>query len=193
MHLGLVQLPPAADTLIKISDSYIDNQSLELRAFIRLQNQKLRAMVGLTMEKQILRKVEEKEKELERAKTVRRELQEKMKQKSEENQMYLRQSLVQLLLYNNNDGNNNKHNHAIEGFGETNGEDDIDDAQSPIQQLIKNCKGCGGGDVSVLVLPCRHLCLCKHCEFRFNCCPVCNSVKNAALNVFFIPDCIVSK
>ncbi|KAH7564811.1 hypothetical protein JRO89_XS09G0032100 [Xanthoceras sorbifolium] len=80
-------LPPAADTLIKISDSYIDNQSLELRAFIRLQNQKLRAMVGLTMEKQILRKVEEKEKELERAKTVRRELQEKMKQKSEENQM----------------------------------------------------------------------------------------------------------
>ncbi|KAL5825724.1 hypothetical protein ACOSQ3_021787 [Xanthoceras sorbifolium] len=64
-------------------DSYIDNQSLELRAFIRLQNQKLRAMVGLIMEKQILRKVEEKERELERAKRVRRELEEKMKQKSE--------------------------------------------------------------------------------------------------------------
>ncbi|KAL5732329.1 hypothetical protein ACOSQ2_032021 [Xanthoceras sorbifolium] len=178
-------------------DSYIDNQSLELRAFIRLQNQKLRAMVGLIVEKQILRKVEEKERELERAKRVRRELEEKVKQKSEENQMWfnvakqseatvfsLRQSLVQLLLYNNNDGNNN-HNHAIEGFGETNGVDDIDDAQSPIQQLIKNCKGCGGGDASVLLLPCRHLCLCKHCEFRFNCCPVCNSVKNAALNVFY--------
>lgn len=154
------------------------------------QNQKLGTMVALVMEEGILKKLEEKERELERAKRVKRELEAKVKEKSEENQMWfnvakqseatvfsLRQSLVQLLLYNND-------NHAIEGCGETNGLED-DDAQSPTQQLIKTCKGCGGDDVSVLLLPCRHLCLCKHCEFRLNCCPVCNSVKNAALNVFY--------
>ncbi|KAK4836518.1 hypothetical protein QYF36_024218 [Acer negundo] len=171
-------------------NSYLDGQNLELKAFIQLQNEKLRAMVGLIMEERIMRKVEEKERELERAKRVKRELEEKVKQKSEENQMWfnvakqseasvfsLRQSLVQVLLYNNND-------HEIEGFGETNGEDD--EAESLRQQvMMKTCKGCGGGDVSVLVLPCRHLCLCKHCEFRLNCCPVCNSVKNAALNVLY--------
>ncbi|KAK3228954.1 hypothetical protein Dsin_000835 [Dipteronia sinensis] len=179
-------------------NSYLDGQNLELKAFIRLQNEKLRAMVRLIMEERIMRKVEEKERELERAKRVKRELEEQVKQKSEENQMWfnvakqseasvfsLRQSLVQLMFYNNGDNNNNNnHDQEIEGFGETNGEDD--EAQSRRrQEMMKSCKGCGGGDVSVLVLPCRHLCLCKHCEFRLNCCPVCNSVKNAALSVLY--------
>ncbi|KAK2634704.1 hypothetical protein Ddye_029501 [Dipteronia dyeriana] len=170
-------------------NSYLDGQNLELKAFIRLQNEKLRAMVGLIMEERIMRKVEAKERELEIAKRVKRDLEEKVKEKSEENQMWfnvakqseasvfsLRQSLVKLLLYNNI----NSHDHVIEGFGETNGEDD-----EARQVMMKSCKGCGGGDVSVLVLPCRHLCLCKHCDFRFNCCPVCNSVKHAALNVLY--------
>lgn len=156
----------------------------------------------------MLRKLEETERELEKAKTVNADLEEKIKQMSQENQMWfnmaknneatvfsLRQSLVQLLLYNNHDRSANI-NPAIEGFGET--EDGDDDAESPLIKLAESkeyweeknkkefkkiCKGCGGGEVTVLVLPCRHLCLCKECELRLHCCPVCNSVKNASLEV----------
>ncbi|CAN8269406.1 unnamed protein product [Cochlearia groenlandica] len=45
------------------------------------------------------------------------------------------------------------------------------------------CRGCGKGEASVLLLPCRHVCLCSKCESLFNTCPICKSPKNATLNV----------
>ncbi|XP_044462585.1 probable BOI-related E3 ubiquitin-protein ligase 2 [Mangifera indica] len=201
--------------------SYFCDQNLQLDAFIQLQNQKLqeaveesrkiqfRSLVRI-MEQEVQRKLEVTETELQKAKRVNADLEEKIKQMSEENQMWfnmaknneatvfsLRQSLAQLLLYNNHDKPANINN-TIEGFGETADEDD--DAASPLIQPAKSkeyweeknkktiksfCKGCGGGRVSILVLPCRHLCLCKDCELRLHCCPICNSFKNASLEVFF--------
>jgi E3 ubiquitin-protein ligase BOI and related proteins len=48
----------------------------------------------------------------------------------------------------------------------------------------RHCCVCGEREGSVLLLPCRHLCLCKECEPTTSTCPVCCSVKNAALEVF---------
>nr|GEW88422.1 hypothetical protein [Tanacetum cinerariifolium] len=45
------------------------------------------------------------------------------------------------------------------------------------------CRNCGKVESCVLLLPCRHLCVCSTCESSINFCPVCKSFKNATLHV----------
>uniref|UniRef100_A0A0A9GFL8 RING-type domain-containing protein n=1 Tax=Arundo donax TaxID=35708 RepID=A0A0A9GFL8_ARUDO len=47
----------------------------------------------------------------------------------------------------------------------------------------RSCKACGGGEARVLLLPCRHLCLCRACEAAVDTCPVCAAAKNGSLHV----------
>ncbi|CAN6241905.1 unnamed protein product [Urochloa humidicola] len=48
------------------------------------------------------------------------------------------------------------------------------------------CRSCGsGGEACVLLLPCRHLCLCRECEPSVDACPVCAVAKNGSLHVLF--------
>ncbi|CAK9863547.1 unnamed protein product [Sphagnum jensenii] len=48
----------------------------------------------------------------------------------------------------------------------------------------RTCRVCRCNDVSILLLPCRHLCLCKECEARLDACPLCRSLKNASVQVY---------
>ncbi|KAK7251835.1 hypothetical protein RIF29_35393 [Crotalaria pallida] len=46
------------------------------------------------------------------------------------------------------------------------------------------CKGCGKRVASVVVLPCRHLCMCAECDAHFRACPVCLTLKNSTVEVY---------
>ncbi|XP_023511736.1 probable BOI-related E3 ubiquitin-protein ligase 3 [Cucurbita pepo subsp. pepo] len=45
------------------------------------------------------------------------------------------------------------------------------------------CRNCGKEESSVLLLPCRHLCLCTVCGSSVHTCPICKSSKNGSVHV----------
>ncbi|GMJ09991.1 BOI-related gene 3 [Hibiscus trionum] len=45
------------------------------------------------------------------------------------------------------------------------------------------CRNCGTEESSVLLLPCRHLCLCTACGSAVHICPVCKSTKTGSVHV----------
>ncbi|KAK8683714.1 hypothetical protein V6N13_039765 [Hibiscus sabdariffa] len=48
------------------------------------------------------------------------------------------------------------------------------------------CKHCNSRSSCVLFLPCRHLCSCMSCEAFLDSCPVCKSVKEASMKIFWV-------
>lgn len=47
----------------------------------------------------------------------------------------------------------------------------------------RRCKNCWKEESCVLLLPCRHLCLCTACASSLHICPICNSTNNASVRV----------
>ncbi|KAJ1430751.1 Zinc finger, RING-type [Sesbania bispinosa] len=45
------------------------------------------------------------------------------------------------------------------------------------------CRNCGKDESCVLILPCRHLCLCTVCGSSLHTCPICKSFKTASVHV----------
>ncbi|PSS31436.1 BOI-related E3 ubiquitin-protein ligase [Actinidia chinensis var. chinensis] len=49
---------------------------------------------------------------------------------------------------------------------------------------LMTCKVCKVNEVCMLLLPCKHLCLCKECESKLSLCPLCQSAKFMGLEVY---------
>nr|GMD91428.1 probable BOI-related E3 ubiquitin-protein ligase 2 [Ipomoea batatas] len=49
---------------------------------------------------------------------------------------------------------------------------------------LMTCKFCRVNEVCMLLLPCRHLCLCKECESKLRLCPLCQSSKYLGMEVY---------
>ncbi|KAH7663970.1 E3 ubiquitin-protein ligase BOI-like protein [Dioscorea alata] len=187
-------------------DTLIHFQNERLRLYVEeLQRRHYRAVL-IAVEQEVARRLKEKETELEDVKNKNLELEQKLRQLASENQVWfnvaknneavvsgLRLSLEQALLRNAGAGTGGP---AVEGFGESGGVafgNDDDDAQSCCGggggaaaggRWRGGCKVCGKREACVVVLPCRHLCLCDACESKVDTCPVCMSKLSSCLHVF---------
>ncbi|KAG6422101.1 hypothetical protein SASPL_118664 [Salvia splendens] len=54
---------------------------------------------------------------------------------------------------------------------------------SEMKELM-TCKVCRANEVCMLLLPCKHVCLCKDCESKLSVCPLCQSSKYIGMEVY---------
>ncbi|XP_003576000.1 probable BOI-related E3 ubiquitin-protein ligase 3 [Brachypodium distachyon] len=201
----------ALDTLA-FSELYYQQHDAEIEATVRAELERMRAGLEQARKRQCVslvrsasasaaRRLREKEAELDAARRRAAELGERLRQAAAESQAWrglarsneavaagLRATLDHLLL--------RAAPAPAEGFGESDFNSPAgaeDDAQSCCFAAPKEdagaacskwaCKSCSEGEASVLLLPCRHLCLCKACEPRLDACPVCLAAKNASVHI----------
>ncbi|KAH0850925.1 hypothetical protein HID58_095114, partial [Brassica napus] len=189
----------------------LHRQKDELDQFLKIQAAQMAKEVrdmkqAETDCKGVSKKLQEKDQEIDIMNKKNKELVERIKQVATEAQNWhyrakynesvvnaLKTSLQQAMSHNNNNNNNvvAGADHCKEGFGDS----EIDDAASSyidpnnsnnnMGSQRMRCKMCHGKEVSVLVVPCRHLSLCKECDVFTGFCPVCKSLKTSSVQVFF--------
>lgn len=195
----------------------LDRQKEEFDQYIKIQEENLvkgvkdikqRQMVSFltAIEKNVGKKLHEKDIEIENINRKNKELMEKIKQVAADAQSWhykakYNESLVNTLKTNLQQALSQGAEQMKEGFGES----DIDDTASylhptnflgvpsvpsvPVKKtLAKNgnmiCRVCNMKEVSFLLMPCRHLCLCNDCEGMVFSCPVCQLTKTAGVQVY---------
>ncbi|RWR89728.1 zinc finger protein [Cinnamomum micranthum f. kanehirae] len=66
----------------------------------------------------------------------------------------------------------------------------VDDAESAhidpgrVVSVVPPCLVCRKRSVSVVLIPCRHLCVCSGCDTVIGSCPVCHSVRSTSVEVY---------
>lgn len=145
----------------------------------------------MAMEKQTLLILKQKQDEMDKLILRNAELEHQLNQINAEKQVWFNmaknneaialslQSNLEQVLQNNN---NNNENSVIEGCGDS---DEVNSACYDEKRIsdCRVCKVCRSKEVSVLLLPCRHLCVCEGCERRVVMCPMCHEKKDSSVPV----------
>ncbi|GMI87770.1 hypothetical protein like AT1G10650 [Hibiscus trionum] len=188
-------------------DQYIKMQQEHLTKGIRDLTKRHTASFLAAVEKGVDKKLREKDVELETVNRKNRELFERIKQVTMEAQSWhyrakYNESVVNALQTNLEQvvsQSQGAEQLGKEGFGDS----EVDDAASyvdpnnflsiPVAGGAKCvsgnhrgmiCRACKGKEVSILLMPCRHLCLCKECDVLIRVCPVCQVMKTAGVQVY---------
>lgn len=204
-QMGLL-LPPSI--LSEDLQSQIKSQRDEIDQFLRAQGEELRrtlaerrhrhyrALLGAA-EQSASRLLREKEAELERAARRNVELEERAANLKAEAHVWQSRaraqeaaaaSLQSKLQQAMQGGCGAAHDRRGEEGGCAVGEADdaesahIDPSRAEMQPPA--CRACGRRPVSVVMLPCRHLCVCLECESGTAACPICSTVRTASVEVY---------
>ncbi|ERN15486.1 BOI-related E3 ubiquitin-protein ligase 1 [Amborella trichopoda] len=187
----------------------LKQQRDEIDQFLRAQGEELRralaekrrkhcvALLG-AIEEGVARRVREKEAEMQEATRRHAELEEQATQLRIETERWqskaraqeavvatlqMRLHQAQALAQDHRGGGHV----AFEGCGDS----EVGDAESAFvdprggpSSGVGLCRGCGRGEARVVLLPCRHLCLCTGCGAAVVACPLCNVPRSHSLEVF---------
>ncbi|KAF8045027.1 hypothetical protein N665_5728s0002 [Sinapis alba] len=187
-------------------DQFIKFQGNQLAKGVRDIKQKHVTSFVTALEKDVSKKLQEKDQEIKNMNKRNRELVEKIKQVAVESQNWhyrakynesvvnaLKVNLQQVMMSHGNNTNAGgvlaDHHQVEEGFGDSEIDDEaasynyMNTPKMPSAEM--RCKSCNVKEVSVLLVPCRHLSLCKECDVFTGVCPVCQSLKTSSVQVFF--------
>ncbi|XP_027362631.1 E3 ubiquitin-protein ligase BOI-like [Abrus precatorius] len=178
----------------------IKHQLSEIDQFLLVQSQLLRTALAekrqrhysellAAAEESVARRLREKEAEVEKAKRWNAELEARAAQLSAEAQAW--QAKVKAQEATAASLKAQLHNAAEERGKMLSCDADrqAEDAESAyvdperLAMFGPRCRGCGDKMASVVVLPCRHLCICTQCDMHFRACPVCLTLTNSTLRV----------
>ncbi|KAK4751718.1 hypothetical protein SAY87_020516 [Trapa incisa] len=189
--------------------AHVRQQSEEIDQFLRVQGEQLRralaekwhrhyrALLG-SAEESLSRRLREKEAEMEKAMRRNAELQARAAQLGAETQLWqakarsheaavasLRGHIQQALM------GAAAHNRKVDSCGaaasEVHAAEDAESAYvDPDRPSLSepSCKGCRRRTATVLLLPCRHLSVCRECERVAHVCPLCSCVRSSSIEVY---------
>ncbi|XP_031493473.1 probable BOI-related E3 ubiquitin-protein ligase 3 isoform X1 [Nymphaea colorata] len=190
----------------------LQRQEAEIDRFLKIQGERLRQAVVekvqaqhlsilSLIEEQMLRKLQEQEAKVDELNLKNADLEERMKQLNIEAAAWqhhakCNESMITTLKYNIQQVYAQS-KECKEGCGDSEvndaasrcdgGPEDMHILISKENKDLKehmNCKVCRVNKVCMLLLPCRHLCLCKDCESKLSFCPLCQSSKFVGMEVY---------
>ncbi|KAF8380629.1 hypothetical protein HHK36_028118 [Tetracentron sinense] len=189
----------------------IKQQRDELDQFLQAQGEQLRRTLAVTRqrhyhtllgaaEESAGRRLREKDAEMEKAARQNAELEARVAQLRAEAQVWQAKARVQEVtavslqtqLQQAMTSRGGAHDMREEGGGFAVGGDtyaeDAESAYIDPERVVSSgpmCKGCRKRAASVVLLPCRHLCLCTDCDAAVEACPLCLSFRSASVEVYF--------
>ncbi|XP_071733104.1 probable BOI-related E3 ubiquitin-protein ligase 3 [Rutidosis leptorrhynchoides] len=178
--------------------SELERQRLEMDCFLHFQNEKLKAVLNeetrkremLLMQSYELKMkaiMDAKDEVLSTATSRTKELENYLLMAEKESKNWEKKAIENEAMMTDL---NRKINQVIEtkqGDAESvcGGGGGDDDHEEKERQKRMVCKMCHVRSSCVLLLPCRHLCCCRFCEGLLMFCPMCETVKNGSLEVYF--------
>ncbi|XP_021898508.1 probable BOI-related E3 ubiquitin-protein ligase 2 [Carica papaya] len=192
-------------------DCELQRQDAEIDRFLKVQGERLRQAVldkvqadqlqtVSFVEEKVIQKLREKEAEMEIINKKNMELEERMEQLTMEagawqQQARYNENMIAALKFNLQQVYAQSRD-SKEGCGDS----EVDDTasccngraidfhllckdNSDMKELM-TCKVCGVNDICMLLLPCKHLCVCKDCESKLSFCPLCQSSKFVGMEVY---------
>ncbi|KAJ6415633.1 hypothetical protein OIU84_004435 [Salix udensis] len=186
-------------------DQFLQAQGEQLRRTLAEKRQRhFRALLGAA-EESIARKLREKEMEVDKATRRNAELEARATQLSIEAQVWqakvrsqevtaasLQAQLQQAIMNGGLAQDSRRGEDGIGCPGGVEGQTQAEDAESayvdPDRVAVvpggPSCKVCRKRMASVVLLPCRHLCVCTECDQVVQACPLCLHVRNSSVEVY---------